>query len=727
MTIDASMEIDIPISKHSHLESFDLSLAAEEGMLPPASKKTATMSQQLFSEAAVLVNPSPSVEVSAPLLEPGMVLQTYRNEALFFIDQTFQRLEQTLFVLSSLFPIASVDNVRGRLLALRTSHYALFTSHFGDMNQAIAKTRDQIAELLKDLDPRCLDIINNFFYNTFICPESHSKNSVVCTEMRNVILLAKAKSDLQLNPPYNVPRIISVFLRLGLIEEAIALKEKSTDDDIDNDLLLHDLSLALVKIGNYERARAYALQSSEFMRPAILESIAEKFVEQGLVNQAFDVAFNWDRGSDGSPTKVERALVPIVHEFARRGQFEQALALTEKIEDSSDSKCLALGKIISALAAVGRYKEVEPLLNQLPDKSRVAKDVRCNALKSITSKLVSENLFEEALAFIYASAPAFEGEYMDLMENLNVFELILEGMIKTGRLREVIQFINVAMEDQNKSYASIKPYQNRILAWVVEKFLDAGHLDEALEVAHTITDVSYNEKELAITMIVKKLVELDRIPEAIALTEKREATTALRQAIIVMARKGRFDDAAALMEKKIKFASDRFLVQGWIAIEMAKAGFFEKAFSDAHSVVQGMKALACWQLDENAFFTSDWWLLPFRSGAHISQTDEAVTHLPVRDLLGRIVEEMIKAGQLSFAYAALKDTSEEDCPSKINLLNSIALGLIKHNLSGGCFVAQEISAESARSATFIEIAAELCKVGNASEAKSVLERYVRHI
>jgi tetratricopeptide (TPR) repeat protein len=244
----------------------------------------------------------------------------------------------------------------------------------------------------------------------------------------------------------------------------------------------------------------------------------------------------------------------IALEYAKVGDFPQAIALTEKIGDDLQ-KNETLVEIAGQLAAAGNYDKAKQLVANIKAyETYKAKGLaRIGRFAAIAgNNQVANLMFSEAIAF----AKTLDAE---LIQPMALAEIAI-AYAAAGKEAEAMQLVAEIQDENSKAMA---------LAGIAAAWAEAQQLSKALQVIQMIADDYY--KAQALSDIAKKVTvaELPPIVQNInTITDQTNKDAALAEIVMLYIRSGQFDQAAELTKT---FLGNDWLLPGIIA-EYAKTG-----------------------------------------------------------------------------------------------------------------------------------------------------------
>lgn len=244
----------------------------------------------------------------------------------------------------------------------------------------------------------------------------------------------------------------------------------------------------------------------------------------------------------------------IALEYAKVGDFAQAITLTEKMGDYLQ-KNQTLVELAGQLAAGGNYEQAKQLVATIKEYEtyRAKGLARIGQYYAISGNNSAANLmFSEAIAF----AKTLDAESIQPMA---LAEIAIE-YAAAGKEQEAMQLVAEIQDENSKAMA---------LAGMATAWAKAQQLSKALQVAQSIQDDYY--KAQALTDIAKK-VTVDQLPPIVEninrITDETNKIAALAEVVMLYIRAGQFDQAAELTKTLL---GNDWLLPGIIA-EYAKTG-----------------------------------------------------------------------------------------------------------------------------------------------------------
>ena len=224
----------------------------------------------------------------------------------------------------------------------------------------------------------------------------------------------------------------------------------------------------------------------------------------------------------------------IALEYANAGDIEQAITLTEKIEDYL-TRDKTLVELAGQLAAQGEYEQAKQLVERIKEyESFKAKGLaRIGRYYAIAGNdRAASELFSEAIAF----TKTLDAQYIQPM----AFAEIAIEYAGAGQEDEAIQLVAEINDDSSKAMA---------LAGIASELAETQPASKALQIVETIADDYYQAR--ALTDIAKKvtIAELNRIVQTInTIEDETNKDAALAEIVMIYIRSGQFDPAAELTE-----------------------------------------------------------------------------------------------------------------------------------------------------------------------------------
>lgn len=247
----------------------------------------------------------------------------------------------------------------------------------------------------------------------------------------------------------------------------------------------------------------------------------------------------------------------IALEYANTGDLEQAIALTEKIEDYL-TRNETLVELAGQLAARGEYEEAKQLVERIREyESYKAKGLaRIGRYYAIAgNNQAASEMFSQAIAF----TQTLDAEYIQPM----AFAEIAIEYAAAGKESEAMQIVAEINDETSKAMA---------LAGIASALAETQPLSKALQIVQMIADDYYQGE--ALTDIAQKVTtttttQLNSVVQSInKIEDETNKNAALAEIVMIYIRTGQFDQAAQLTETLV---DDTWLLPGIIA-EYAKTG-----------------------------------------------------------------------------------------------------------------------------------------------------------
>lgn len=264
----------------------------------------------------------------------------------------------------------------------------------------------------------------------------------------------------------------------------------------------------------------------------------------------------------------------IALEYARIGDLEQAIALTEKIEDYL-TKNETLVELVGQFAAQADYEQAKQLVARIREyEAYKAKGLaRIGRYYAIAGNNQAANqMFSEAIAY----TKTLDAEYIQPM----AFAEIAIEYAAAGKEPEAMQIVAEINDETSKAMA---------LAGMASALAETQSLSKALEIVQMIQDDYY--KAQALTEIAQKVTttQLNSIVQTInRIEDETNQKAALAEIVMIYIRTGQFDQAAELTKTLL---DDNWLLPGIIA-EYAKTGQINRITALTNSM----------EMDENEYW-----------------------------------------------------------------------------------------------------------------------------
>ncbi len=335
--------------------------------------------------------------------------------------------------------------------------------------------------------------------------------------------------------------ILSRIAVEGKLDDAIKFAEKF--DKKKRSAILEDIVRDFLESGNVEKAKEVVMKiSDEVYRSSALSSIATWLVKKGrveeglrLANELGDCTYSSQPKAYAAMKKLEEGdldgamelaegimdkhyywvVVEIVEELAKRGDFERAIKLADKIPLNYEF-AEAKSKIVKELVKRGKIKESLDLVEKAYSSS--AENIwRFYVLASIPEALIELGRVEEADRF---SDKIIE-EIRANVTSFSDFERIPHILKKIGKLEELESIIEFCIEKLSRDLSSEDRvnFSDLVLKAVVDQLRYLEDYDRAIKLNEKIRGSCWRDNYFQ--FICYDLIEKD-IQKAMEVAEKIE-------------------------------------------------------------------------------------------------------------------------------------------------------------------------------------------------------------
>lgn len=266
----------------------------------------------------------------------------------------------------------------------------------------------------------------------------------------------------------------------------------------------------------------------------------------------------------------------IALEYAKMGDLNQAIALTEKIEDYL-TRNQTLVELIGQLAAQEKYDRAKQLVTSIReyDAYKAKALARIGRYYAIAGNNQAANeMFSEAIAF----TQTLDAEYIQPMA---LAEIAIE-YAGAGKEYEAMQLVAEIQDETSKAMA---------LSGIATALAETQSVSKGLQIVQRMTDDYYKAQALTnIAQQVTSSTQLNSIVQTInQISDETNQKAALAEMVMIYIRRGEFDQAAELTKTLL---GDRWLLPGIIA-EYAKKGQIDEMTALINSME--MDANEYWQ------------------------------------------------------------------------------------------------------------------------------------
>lgn len=270
----------------------------------------------------------------------------------------------------------------------------------------------------------------------------------------------------------------------------------------------------------------------------------------------------------------------IALEYANMGDLDQAIALTEKIEDYL-TRNQTLVELIGQLAAQEQYDRAKQLVTSIREYEayKAKAFARIGRYYAIAGNHQAANeMFSEAIAFTQTLDAAY-------IQPMALAEIAIE-YAGAGKESEAMELVAAIQDETNKAMA---------LSGIATALAETQSVSKGLQIVQQMTDDYYQAQALTniaqnIAQQVTSSTQLNSIVQTInQIEDETNQKAALAEMVMIYIRRGEFDQAAELTKTLL---GDRWLLPGIIA-EYARTGQIDEITALINSME--MDASEYWQ------------------------------------------------------------------------------------------------------------------------------------